>query len=131
MSYPFYDIKHIVQPYLDDLPTKSRKREDQLDHLRKIFLRCKYYNIKLNPHKCIFFVEVGRLLKFIVCKHGIHIDTPKVESITQFPPPRTLTQLQILQGEANFICCFIASYANITKGFMRLLRKDTPFFWDE
>ena len=27
MSYAFHDIKHIVQPYLDDHPTKSRKRE--------------------------------------------------------------------------------------------------------
>jgi hypothetical protein len=23
------------------------------------------------------------------------------------------------------------NYANITKGFMRLLKKDTPFIWDE
>jgi hypothetical protein len=23
------------------------------------------------------------------------------------------------------------NYANITKGFMRILKKDTPFMWDE
>ena len=64
-------------------------------------------------------------------KHGIHVDPLKVEAITQFPPPCTLTQLQSLQGQANFLCRFIANYAQITKCFMRLLKKDTPFFGDE
>ena len=26
---------------------------------------------------------------------------------------------------------FIVNYAKITKGFMRLLKQDTPFIWDE
>ena len=30
MSYVFHDIKNIVQPYLDNLPTHSLKRQDHL-----------------------------------------------------------------------------------------------------
>jgi hypothetical protein len=33
MSYAFHDIKHIVQPYLDDLPTHSMRRVDHPTHL--------------------------------------------------------------------------------------------------
>ena len=33
MSYAFHDIKHIVQPYLDDLPAHSLHRADHLVHL--------------------------------------------------------------------------------------------------
>jgi len=40
MNYAFHDIKHIVQPYLDDLPAHSQKPADQLQHLREIFLWC-------------------------------------------------------------------------------------------
>lgn len=47
------------------------------------------------------------------------------------PPPRNLAQLQSLQGKEKFIHRFIANYTHITKGFMRLLKKDTPFIWDE
>jgi hypothetical protein len=57
MSYAFHDIKHIVQPYLDDLPTHSMHRADHPIHLRAIFLHCRFYHIHLNPHKCIFCVE--------------------------------------------------------------------------
>jgi hypothetical protein len=55
----------------------------------------------------------------------------KVEAIIQLPPPRTILQLQSLQGKGNFLRCFIANYAEITKGFMCLLKKDIPFLWDE
>eukprot|EP00253_Pinus_taeda_P006970 PITA_06970 len=33
MSYAFHDIRHIVQPYLDDLPAHSAKRADHPSHL--------------------------------------------------------------------------------------------------
>jgi hypothetical protein len=57
MSYAFHDIKCILQPYLDDLPMHSMCRRDHLTHLQAIFLRCRYYHIRLNPHKCVFCVE--------------------------------------------------------------------------
>ena len=59
MSYSFHDIHHIVQPYLDDLPAHSSTRKDQPEHLRQIFLRCRCYNIRVNPHKFIFCVDSG------------------------------------------------------------------------
>jgi hypothetical protein len=59
------------------------------------------------------------------------VDPLKVEAILQLPPPCTIQQLQGLQGKANFLRWFIVKYANITEGFMRLLKKDTPFIWDE
>jgi hypothetical protein len=131
MSYTFHDIKHIAEPYLDDLPAHSSNRSDHIDHLRVIFLRCQFYRIRLNPHKCIFDVESGRLLGFIVSKDGIRVDTLKIKAILALPPPTNLTQIHSFQGKANFLRCFICNYAEITKGFMRLLQKNIPFIWDD
>lgn len=66
MNYSFHDIKNIVQPYLDDLPTHLRKRTYHPQHLRAVFLRCRHYKIQLNPHKCVLCVSSGRLLGFVV-----------------------------------------------------------------
>ena len=96
MSYAFHDIKHIVQPYLDDLPAHSLRRVDHPMHLRAIFVRCRFYRIRLNPHKCVFCVESDRLLGFIVSRHGIRVDPIKVEAILNLPPPSSLHQLQSL-----------------------------------
>ena len=59
------------------------------------------------------------------------MDPLKVEAIVNLPPPRSIRRLQSLQGKSNFLRRFIVNYANITKGFMRLLKQDTPFVWDE
>jgi hypothetical protein len=131
MSYAFHDIKHIVQPYLDDFPAHSLRRVDHPMHLRAIFVRCRFYRIRLNPHKCVFCVESGRLLGFIVSRHGIRVDPIKVEAILNLPPPSTLRQLQSLQGKENFLRRFIPNYDEITRGFTRLLKKGSEFVWDK
>jgi hypothetical protein len=51
----------------------------------------------------------------------------KVEAILRLPPLCNIHQLQGLQGKANFLRLFIVNHANITKGFMRLLKKDTIY----
>jgi len=33
VSYTFHDIKHIIQPYLDDLPTQSLRCQNHPIHL--------------------------------------------------------------------------------------------------
>jgi hypothetical protein len=107
MSYAFHDIKHIVEPYLDDLPAHSSSQSDHIGHLWAIFLRCRFYHIRLNPHKCIFIVESVQLLSFVVSKDGIRVDPLKIKVIIALPPPNNLTQLQNLQGKANFLRRFI------------------------
>jgi hypothetical protein len=59
------------------------------------------------------------------------VDPLKVEVIVQLPPPCKIPQLQILQGKENFLLCFVINYAEITKGFMCLLKKWVPLYWDE
>ena len=103
MNFAFHDIKAIVEPYLDDLPAHSHKRIDHPDHLHLIFERCRYYKIQFNPHKCVFCVESGRLLGFIVSSKGIQVDPLKVEAIVNLPPPRSIRLFQILQGKSSFL----------------------------
>ena len=66
MSYDFYDIKHVIEAYMDDLAARSRKRIDHPKHLRLIFERCHFYKIRLNLNKCAFMVTSGRLLGIIM-----------------------------------------------------------------
>ena len=131
ISYVFHDIKHIVEPYLDDLPAHSQWREDHLGHLRYIFLRYHHYSIWLNPHKCVFCIEMGWLLGLVVSKDGIQIDPLKISAILALLAPTNLLELQILQGKENFLHHFVCNFAEKTYGYMRLLKKDTRFFWDD
>ena len=76
-------------------------------------------------------MKVGRLLGFIISKEGIRVDPLKVEAILQLSPPCNIRHIQCLQGMANFLRRFVVNFSNLTKGFMRILKKDTPFYLDE
>jgi hypothetical protein len=71
------------------------------------------------------------MLGFIVSTIGFMFNPLKVEAILQLPPPCIVPRLQRLQGKANFLRRFIARDAEITKGFMHLLKKGIPLHWDE
>jgi hypothetical protein len=131
MTFAFHTLKHIVEADLNDLPAHSCKRVNHSTHLRLVFERFRYYCMCLNPHKCIFCISSGCLLEFLVFETQIMVDPLKVEAIHRFPPPHNIRYLQGLQGKSNFSRRFIVNYANITKGFMRLLNKDTLFIWNE
>jgi hypothetical protein len=59
------------------------------------------------------------------------VDPLKVKAITEIPPPRNLQQLQSLQGKANFLRRIVPDYAMRAHGFLRSLRHDIPFHWDD
>ena len=121
----FHDLKSIIEVFLDYLASHSHHRMRHSYHLRLVFERCHHYLVRLNPHKCIFCMKSGRLLGFIVSKEGIRFDPLKVEVILQLSPLRNIRHLQCLQGMENFLRRFMVNFANLTKGFMRLLNKDT------
>ena len=114
MSYAFHDIKHIVEPYLDDLASNSQSREDNIEHLRVIFLRCRHYNIHINPHKCFFCVETRHLLVFVVPSDGICIEPLKIATIMALPPPTNIIDLQSFQGKENFLHHFVCTFSEKT-----------------
>ena len=126
-----HDLKKIIEVYLDDLDSHSHLSVHHPYHLRLVFEICHHYQIWLNPHKCIFCVKAGRLLGLIMSKEGIRVDPLKVEAILQLSPPCNIRHLQCLQGMANFLRRFIVNFSNLTKGFMHLLNKYTPFILDE
>ena len=64
-------------------------------------------------------------------KDGIHIDPLKIEAILPLPSPTNITELQSLQGKKNFLRRFVCKYAEKTHSFMRLLKNDTLFVWDD
>ena len=90
MTFSFHDLKNIIEVSLDDLVAHSHLRVRHPYNLRLVFLRCRHYHIRLNPHKCIFCVKVDCLLGFIVSKEGIRVDPLKVEEILQLSPPRNI-----------------------------------------
>ncbi|KAL0412259.1 UNVERIFIED_CONTAM: Transposon Tf2-12 polyprotein [Sesamum latifolium] len=92
----FDDMLHKnVECYIDDLVVKSKKREDHLYDLRKVFERLRRYQLKMNPSKCAFGVTSEKFLGFIVRQRGIEIEQAKIDAILRMPEPRNIHELKV------------------------------------
>ncbi|KAG9442226.1 hypothetical protein H6P81_018080 [Aristolochia fimbriata] len=132
MQRIFDDILHkFMECYVDDLVVKTKSRDDHLKDLRATFERLRWYQLKMNPLKCVFGVSSGKFLGFVVRHRGIEIDQTKIDVIQRMPEPKTLSELKSLQGHLAYIRRFISNLAERCQLFSRLMKKDTPFEWDE
>ena len=93
MTFAFHNLKIIIEVYLDELDSHSHMRVIHPYHLHLVFKIYLRYQFRLNPHRCIFCVKVGRLLGFIVSKDSIRANPLKVEAILQLSPPRNIRHL--------------------------------------
>ena len=79
----------------------------------------------------MFLFCSGRFLRFVASKEGIRLDPIKVQAILDLPPPSNLLQIHRFQGKENFLRRFIPNYAELAKGYTRLLKKRVLFHWDQ
>ncbi|XP_012482834.2 uncharacterized protein LOC105797395 [Gossypium raimondii] len=83
----FHDMMHKeIEVYVDDMIEKSRTKKGQVRVLRKLFLRLRRFQLKLNPAKYTFGARSGKLLGFVVSDKRIKIDLDKVKAKQELPP---------------------------------------------
>jgi ribonuclease HI len=130
MTTMFHDMMHReIEDYVDDIVVKSKKREDHLAVLRRVFERCRLYKLKMNPLKCAFGVAAGKFLGFLVHQRGIDIDPTRASVIASMKPPTTHKELKSFLGKLSYIRRFIPGLAAVTATFAPLLKKGVPFRW--
>uniref|UniRef100_A0A2N9GRN7 RNA-directed DNA polymerase n=1 Tax=Fagus sylvatica TaxID=28930 RepID=A0A2N9GRN7_FAGSY len=130
MTAMFHDMMHKeIEDYVDDIVVKSKKREDHLRILRKVFDRCRLYKLKMNPLKCAFGVSAGKFLGFLVHNRGIDVDPAKASAIATMKAPTSHKELKSFLGRLSYIRRFIPGLAAATAIFMPLMKKGVPFVW--
>ena len=108
---------------------KSLCEEDHLDDLRETFNTLRSYNMKLNPNKCAFGVTAGKFLGFMVSQRGIEVNLEKVRAIMELEPPRTVKEVQSLNGKIAALNRFISKATDKCLPFFHTLRKS--FEWTD
>ena len=128
----FHDmIHHEIEVYMDNMIARSQTEEEHLDQLQKLFERPKKYKLRLNPNKCTFGVQSGKLLGFIVSNKGIEVDPAKVKAIQEMLAPCTEKEVRGFLGRLNYIARFISHLTATCEPIFKLLKKDQVVKWNE
>ena len=72
-------------------------------------------NLFLKLEKCLFHKKEVEYLGVIVGKGQVKMDPTKVDTITTWPEPRSVTQLWLFLGFGNYYKDFIKDYSKIAK----------------
>ena len=112
---------------MDDIVVKSRRWEDHVKFLRKVFERCRLYKLRMNPLKCAFRVSAGKFLEFLVHSRGIDVDQAKAVAIATMKPLAMVKKLKSFLGKVSHIKRFIPSLTSITSAFTKLFKKGKSF----
>ena len=70
-----HQIGRNVQVYVDDMLVKTQREDDHLEDLRETFDTPRFYNMKLNPGKCVFGVTARKFLGKLEKKKNSDIAT--------------------------------------------------------
>ena len=82
-------IGKIVEVYVDDMLVKSLTAGDHVHNLSIIFSILTKFGMRPNPEKCIFGVEAGKFLGFVISNRGIEANPEKVQAILNMDSPKT------------------------------------------
>lgn len=122
-------------PYLDDFLVASRSSAEHEEHLRQVFTRMSKYGMVINTAKCVFGASEVTFLGYHISQHGTKPLEGKVESIKEYPQPRTAKQLRRFLGMINFYRRFIPQAASIQSPLNALLtgavKASDPIVMDE
>ena len=108
---------------------KSLREVDHLDDLKETFDTLRSFNMKLNPNKCAFGVTTGKFLGFMVSQRGIEVNPEKVLAIMELEPPRTVKEVQSLNGKVAALNRFVSRATDRCLPFFHTLRKS--FEWSD
>ena len=132
MQMTFSDILwKIVVLYLDDIICHSKTFEEQFLNLELVFERLRQANLKLNPKKCQLFQREVTFLGHTINEFGIGTSPSQIETIKNWPTPRTAKQAKSFISLASYYRSYVHQFATIAKPIHQLAEKERNFEWTD
>ncbi|XP_010496006.1 PREDICTED: uncharacterized protein LOC104773139 [Camelina sativa] len=126
-----HQLGKTMEVYIDDMLVKSMEASSHLADLKVCFDILNQFEMKLNPSKCTFAVPSGEFLGYIVTERGIEANPRQINAFLSMSSPRTLREVQRLNGRIAALNRFISRSTDKCLPFYQLLRKGGKnFLWD-
>ncbi|GJX88081.1 reverse transcriptase domain-containing protein [Tanacetum coccineum] len=125
-------VRRNMEACVGDMVIKSMDEEDMMSVIQETFETVRKINMKLNPKKRSFEMKEGQLLGHIVSKQGIKANPTKVQALTSLKCPKTIKEVQSLNGKLAALNRFLAKSKENSLPFFKTLKgclKKKDFMW--
>ncbi|GJS63821.1 reverse transcriptase domain-containing protein [Tanacetum coccineum] len=112
-----------LEVYVDDLVIKSHTEDELVRDIVETFRALRQINMKLNPKKCTFGATEGMFLGYLIGTDGIKPCPDKTKAVIQLPSPRTMKEVQSLNGKLAGLNRFLSKSADKSLPLFKTLKK--------
>jgi len=120
-----------VQAYVDDMVVTSQERGRHTTDLEELFTTIAKYRLKLTPEKCVFGVEAGKFLGFMLTERGIEANPDKCATIIAMRSPAWIKEVLELTGRMAALSRFVSAGGDKGHPYFQCLKRNSRFVWTE
>ena len=124
-------LDKFVVVFIDDIMVYSKNKEEHEEHLRLVLEKLREHQLYAKFSKCEFWLKEVGLLGYVISGEGIAVDPTKVQIVTEWLAPTSVSEIRSFLGLAGYYRRFIENFSKIAKPMTELLKKDTKFKWTE
>ncbi|KAL0554337.1 hypothetical protein IC582_008256 [Cucumis melo] len=125
----FLDTFLIV--FIDDILIYSKTEAEHEEHLRMVLETLRANKLYAKFSKCEFWLKQVSFLGHVVSKAGVSVDPTKIEAVTSWPQPSTVSEVRSFLGLAGYYRRFVENFSLIATPLTQLTRKGAPFAWSK
>ena len=93
----------------------SQIPEEHLVRLQAVFDKLKAAGLKLKPSKCELFKKQINYLGHVIGHKGVGNDPDKIQAVTEWPRPTTVTEARSFLGFVSYYRRFIPNFSKVAK----------------
>lgn len=117
--------------YIDDIVVYSKDENEHLLHLSQVFSCLNQAGLTLNLKKCNMMQRSLTFLGHVISEEGIKTDPAKIASVSQFPVPQSLKEVQRFLGLAGWYHRFVPRFSEKAAPLHALKKKGATWAWTE
>jgi len=123
-------LDRFVVVFIDDILIYSKSEEEHAEHLKIVLQVLKEKKLFAKLSKCEFWLNEVSFLGHVISGNGIAVDPSKVDAVSQWETPKSVTEVRSFLGLAGYYRRFIEGFSKLALPLTQLTCKGKAFVWD-
>jgi hypothetical protein len=124
------ELDKCVIVFIDDILVYSQTAEEHEEHLRIVLGKLRQHQLYAKFSKCE--LDGGsRVSRSCVSAKGVAVDPSKIEAVSKWQSPKSMTEIRSFLGLAGYYRRFIENFSKIAKPMTDVLKSNTPYVWSD
>ena len=121
-------LDHGVVVYLEHILIYSENMDDNIKPVQNVLDRLEQHDLSVLLKKSVFHQDEVEFLGYIVKTSGVTMSDRKLKSVQNWAHPRSVKEVQIFLGFANFYSRFIKDFSKVCKPITETLKGNPKDF---